>query len=100
MKATLESLAYQTRDVLDAMDRDSGIRLRNLRVDGGAWVLPGRSEARPGYGTRFLEHPLHALGIAGQLHVAVAFDRLALARPRHPHRPFPVGEGAVELLRL
>ncbi len=35
-KATLESLAYQTKDVLDAMEDDSGIRLQNLRVDGGA----------------------------------------------------------------
>lgn len=36
VRATLESLAYQTRDVLDAMDADSGIPLSALRVDGGA----------------------------------------------------------------
>ncbi len=36
IRATLESLAYQTRDVLDAMEKDSGIQLQNLRVDGGA----------------------------------------------------------------
>ena len=36
IRATLESLAYQSRDVLEAMERDSGIRLKNLRVDGGA----------------------------------------------------------------
>ncbi|MFK7692519.1 glycerol kinase GlpK [Paenibacillus sp. HJGM_3] len=36
IRATLESLAYQTRDVLDAMEEDSGIRLQKLRVDGGA----------------------------------------------------------------
>ena len=35
-KATLESLAYQTRDVLDAMQNDSGINLKKLQVDGGA----------------------------------------------------------------
>ncbi|MGB5817978.1 MAG: glycerol kinase GlpK [Saonia sp.] len=35
-KATLESLAYQTKDILKAMERDSGIELKNLRVDGGA----------------------------------------------------------------
>ncbi len=35
-KATLESLAYQTMDVLKAMEDDSGIQLQNLRVDGGA----------------------------------------------------------------
>jgi glycerol kinase len=36
IRATLESIAYQTRDVLDAMQADSGIKLAALRVDGGA----------------------------------------------------------------
>ncbi|MCP8617637.1 glycerol kinase GlpK [Salirhabdus salicampi] len=36
VRATLESLTYQTRDVLDAMEADSGIDLKTLRVDGGA----------------------------------------------------------------
>ncbi|KQU22136.1 glycerol kinase GlpK [Peribacillus sp. FSL K6-1552] len=36
VRATLESLAYQTKDVLDAMEADSGIELKTLRVDGGA----------------------------------------------------------------
>jgi glycerol kinase len=36
VRATLESLAYQTKDVIDAMEADSGIRLQALRVDGGA----------------------------------------------------------------
>ncbi|EMV2917234.1 MULTISPECIES: glycerol kinase GlpK [Vibrio] len=36
IRATLEGIAYQTRDVLDAMQADSGIKLANLRVDGGA----------------------------------------------------------------
>mgnify|MGYP002508243311 CR=1 FL=1 len=36
IRATLESLAYQTHDVLDAMEEDSGIPLERLRVDGGA----------------------------------------------------------------
>ncbi len=35
-KATLESLAFQTKDVLEAMEKDSGIRLQQLKVDGGA----------------------------------------------------------------
>ncbi len=35
-KATLESLAYQTKDILKAMEDDSGLQLKNLRVDGGA----------------------------------------------------------------
>ncbi|HEX6989262.1 MAG TPA: glycerol kinase GlpK [Bacillota bacterium] len=37
-RAALESIAYQTRDVLDAMQADSGINLEALRVDGGAVV--------------------------------------------------------------
>lgn len=36
IRATLESLAYQTRDVLSVMEQDSGIALKTLRVDGGA----------------------------------------------------------------
>lgn len=35
-RAALESIAYQTRDVLKAMEADSGIDIRELRVDGGA----------------------------------------------------------------
>ncbi len=34
-RAALEATAYQTREVLEAMERDSGVRLRNLKVDGG-----------------------------------------------------------------
>ncbi|CAH0118156.1 MULTISPECIES: glycerol kinase GlpK [unclassified Paenibacillus] len=36
IRATLESLAYQTKDVIMAMEEDSGITLSALRVDGGA----------------------------------------------------------------
>ena len=36
VRATLESIAYQTRDVLQAMEDDSGIKLKALKVDGGA----------------------------------------------------------------
>jgi glycerol kinase len=34
-RAALEAVAYQTRDVLEAMEKDSGIPIRELRVDGG-----------------------------------------------------------------
>jgi len=34
-RAVLEATAFQTRDVLDAMERDSGVTLESLRVDGG-----------------------------------------------------------------
>lgn len=36
IRATLESLAYQTKDVMQAMSVDAGIDLKTLRVDGGA----------------------------------------------------------------
>lgn len=38
IRATLESIAYQSRDVLEAMQLDSGILLNELKVDGGASV--------------------------------------------------------------
>ncbi|MBL8050157.1 MAG: glycerol kinase GlpK [Anaerolineales bacterium] len=34
-RASLEATAYQTREVLDAMEKDSGVKLRALKVDGG-----------------------------------------------------------------
>jgi len=37
-KAALESIAYQTTDVLKAMESDSGISIKELRVDGGATI--------------------------------------------------------------
>lgn len=38
VRATLESICYQTREVLDAMERDADVPLDTLRVDGGASV--------------------------------------------------------------
>lgn len=38
-RATVEAMAYQTRDVAEAMEKDSGTRLQELRVDGGASVM-------------------------------------------------------------
>ncbi|MFJ7826168.1 glycerol kinase GlpK [Psychrobacillus sp. NPDC096623] len=36
IRATIESLAYQTKDVLETMEKDSGVDVETLRVDGGA----------------------------------------------------------------
>ena len=36
IKATLQSLAYQSKDLLDVMEKDAGINLASLKVDGGA----------------------------------------------------------------
>jgi len=38
VRAALESIAYQTRELVDAMQADSGEQLSELRVDGGAAV--------------------------------------------------------------
>jgi glycerol kinase len=38
VRAAVEAMAYSTRDVLETMRRDSGIKVRELRVDGGASV--------------------------------------------------------------
>jgi glycerol kinase len=37
-RAAVEAMAYQTRDLVDAMQKDAGIRLAQLKVDGGASV--------------------------------------------------------------
>ncbi|HEV2027066.1 MAG TPA: glycerol kinase GlpK [Candidatus Dormibacteraeota bacterium] len=39
VRAAVESMAYQTRDVVEAMENDAGSPLRELRVDGGAAVM-------------------------------------------------------------
>jgi glycerol kinase len=39
VRAAVEAMAYQTRDVMDAMRADSGIEVASLRVDGGASVM-------------------------------------------------------------
>lgn len=36
VRAALEAMCYQTRDVLQAMSKDSGLKIKDLRVDGGA----------------------------------------------------------------
>jgi glycerol kinase len=36
IRAALESIAYQSKDVLDTMEKDSGVKLSSLKVDGGA----------------------------------------------------------------
>ncbi len=48
IRAALESIAYQTKDVLDAMNIDSGINLKQLKADGGAssnnWLMQFQSD--------------------------------------------------------
>ena len=47
VRATLESLAYQTADVLEAMQKDAGIGLNALRVDGGEVTAGGQQLKHP-----------------------------------------------------
>src|SRR5206468_5433121 len=46
-RATLEAICYQTRDVLDAMVKDSGVRLEVLKEDGGATVNDPPMQLQP-----------------------------------------------------
>jgi len=77
IRATLESIAFQTRDLLDAMQADSGARLKSLRVDGGAvannFLMQFQSDI---LGTR-VERPLvrevTALGAAYLAGLAVGY---------------------------
>ena len=96
-RATLEGIAFQVRDVLEAMHRDAGIRLRELRVDGGASAnnllmqfqsdILGVPVVRP----RVAETT--ALGAAYLAGLATGFwkDRQEIARPWQADRRFVPG---------
>ena len=93
-RAALESIAYQSADLLGAMEADTGVRLRELRVDGGATVnnflmqfqadLLGVPVVRP----RTTETT--ALGAAYLAGLAVGFwkDRREIARLWQADRTF------------
>jgi glycerol kinase len=96
-RATLEAIAFQTRDVIDAVERDSGVELTELRVDGGAAAndlllqiqadILGRDVVRPAV----LETT--ALGAAYLAGLAVAFwkDRADVASNWREDRRFSPG---------
>ena len=77
IRATLESIAYQVNDVLEAMKADSGIALSSLRVDGGAstndFLMQTQADImnapvkRPGYAETT------AMGAAGRAGLAVGY---------------------------
>lgn len=98
-RAALESMAYQTRDILEAMQDDAGIQLRSLKVDGGASAnnlmlqfqadILGTSVQRP------VVHETTALGAAYLAGLAVGYwqnqsdisANWALDREFHPELP-------------
>lgn len=77
VRATLESLAYQTKDVLSAMEADSGIELKTLRVDGGVVKNNFLMEFQSGLLNVPVERPVinetTALGAAYLAGLAVGF---------------------------
>lgn len=94
IRATLESLAYQTKDVLDAMEADSGISLKTLRVDGGAVENDFLMQFQADLLNVPVERPLisetTALGAAYLAGLAVGFwtDRSEISSHWNLDRPF------------
>jgi len=94
IRATLESLAYQTKDVLDAMEADSGISLKTLRVDGGAVENDFLMQFQADLLNVPVERPLisetTALGAAYLAGLAVGFwtDRSEISAHWNLDRPF------------
>ncbi|QDT93354.1 glycerol kinase GlpK [Gimesia algae] len=76
-RAVLESLAYQSCDVLHAMEEDSGIKLKNLKVDGGAaanqLLMQFQADMLDVPAQRPVVHETTALGAAYLAGLAVGF---------------------------
>ena len=106
VRATLESIAYQTRDVLEAMEEDSGITLKELKVDGGA----SANNFLMQFQADLLGVPVHrphitettALGAACLAGLTVGFwrDRDEIAARLKPERVFYPAMPAEERGRL
>ncbi len=77
VRAALESMAYQARDVMDAMVRDSGYPITRLKVDGGAavnnFLLQFQSDLLQVPVERFKINELTALGAAFLAGLAVGY---------------------------
>jgi glycerol kinase len=93
VRAALESLAYQTRDVLDAMQADAGLLLAELRADGGAIANDFLAQFQADMLDTALERPRvgesTVQGAAWLAGLAAGFwDRDALAAMRDVERRF------------
>jgi glycerol kinase len=105
-RAALESIAFQSADLLGAMEADAGIRLRELRVDGGATVNPALMQ----FQSDLLRVPVvrphtretTALGAAYLAGLAVGFwkDRAEIARLWSVGRTFRPRADPVAMGRL
>ena len=76
-RATLESICFQTRDVVEAMQADAGVRLSGLKVDGGASANDGLLQLQADIlgveVQRPVVHETTALGAAYLAGIAVGF---------------------------
>ncbi|RUS47412.1 glycerol kinase GlpK [Cohnella sp. AR92] len=94
VRAVLESLAYQTKDVLKAMERDSRIRLSKLAVDGGAvkngFLMQFQSDILGVPVERPVANESTALGAAYLAGLAVGYwaDREQIVRLRQVDREY------------
>jgi glycerol kinase len=106
VRATLESLAYQTKDVLTAMEADSGITLKTLRVDGGAvmnnFLMQFQSDVLGVPVERPEVHEITALGAAYLAGLAVGFwkDKQEIAENWKADRVFAANMSAEQRCRL
>lgn len=77
IRVTLEPIAYQTRDVLEAMQADSGIRLHALRVNGGVvannFLMQFQSDILGARVERSEVRGMTTLGVAHLTGLAVGF---------------------------
>ncbi len=106
IRATLESMAYQTKDVLNAMQSDAGIQLKNLRVDGGAvannFLMQFQSDILGVPVDRPVVSETTALGAAYLAGLAVGFwkDRKDIASNWQTERTFNPTMGSENRNRL
>jgi len=105
-RAALESIAFQTADLIGAMEADSGRRIRELRVDGGASVnnalMQFQSDLLRGAVTRPATTETTALGAAALAGLAVGFwpDRAAVAALAGRDRTFRPRRRPAEIAAL
>lgn len=94
IRAALESIAYQSRDVLLAMEEDSGIKLNQIRVDGGAvandFLMQFQADIMGNKVVRPVIRESTALGAAMLAGLAVGFwnSRVELADKKEIERTF------------
>lgn len=93
IKATLEAIAYQTKDILEAMQQDASIHLAELKVDGGACVNTMIMQFQADILGCNVERPTQvestALGVAYMVGIqAGVWDQKAIASMRTVDRVF------------